>query len=84
MFFYGQNYARICEYGSFSIDHTVCVFFVFTISMWDRNANYYCNLGAKSDSNFRPFLFPPWTVNGCVIYFRICQELFVFITDEIG
>lgn len=25
-FFYGQNYARICVYGSFSIDDTVYVF----------------------------------------------------------
>lgn len=74
---------NLCVWLIFHWWHCLCVFFFFTISTWDRNANYFCNLGAKSDSYFRPFLFPPWTVTGCVIYFPICHELFVFITDEI-
>lgn len=42
-----------------------------------------CNLYAKSGSHFRSFLPPPliWSP-GSMIYFRLCQQLVVFITDE--
>lgn len=46
-------------------------------------ANYCCNLCAKSDSHFCPLLPPPPTQPpGCVIYFRLSQQVFVFVTEE--